>query len=201
MTDRETLYKGLSHAAWGYFFLSFDLNLGTVSVIPQFAGYILFYLAAEKLSGERRDLLLLRPLCVLLGAWAAGDWLMSWGGGRLDGQILFLDLLVAAAGLYFQFQFLTDMAALAEACLPSGEDNLAQRLRRRRTASIILSTASSLLSVRTGWLTGEQDWRFWTTVAVAAASLVTAVLIMAGLFELRKRFRPEERQERDPGEV
>ena len=33
MTDRKTLYDGISHAAWGYLFLYLDINLGTVSLL------------------------------------------------------------------------------------------------------------------------------------------------------------------------
>ena len=29
----EALYRGVSHAAWGYLFLYLDVNLGTVSKI------------------------------------------------------------------------------------------------------------------------------------------------------------------------
>ena len=36
MTDRSSLYKGLSCAAWGYLFLCLDINLGTVSILPGF---------------------------------------------------------------------------------------------------------------------------------------------------------------------
>lgn len=192
MTDRENLYQGLSHAAWGYFFLNFDFNFNNVSVLPKFVGYILFYLAIEKLAGERRDLKLLRPLCVLLGAWAAGDWLLSWGGEGIDGHVLFLDLLVGAAGLYFQFQFLTDMAALAEIYRPSEDNNLDQRLRRRRTAYIVLVTVVSILSTQPGRivLRGE-DWRTWIMLILAAGAMITALMIMLGLFELRKFFRPD----------
>ena len=122
MTDQHTLYSGLSNAAWGYFFLNFDFNLGTVSILPRFVGFLLFLSAIKKLSGERRDLALLRPLCLLLAAWNAIDWLLSWTGGNLDGHILFLDLLVAVAGLYFHFQFLTDIAVFAEQYQPEGGD-------------------------------------------------------------------------------
>ena len=62
MTDRENLYKGLSHAAWGYFFLNFNFNLNNVSILPVFVGYILFFFAIKRLAEERRDLRLLRPL-------------------------------------------------------------------------------------------------------------------------------------------
>lgn len=78
MTDRQTMYGGLTCAAWGYFFLFFDFNLGTVSVLPAFAGYLMLRAAARDLSAERRDLSLLRPLLALLAVWAFGDWLLSW---------------------------------------------------------------------------------------------------------------------------
>ena len=132
MIDQSTLHSGLSNAAWGYFFLNFDFNLGTVSIFPRFVGFLLFLSAIRKLSGARRDLALLRPLCALLGVWAAVDWLFSWSGGSVDGQILFLDLLVSVAGLYFHFQFLTDMAAFAEQYQSEGGD-LDSRIRRRRS--------------------------------------------------------------------
>ena len=62
MTDRKTLYDGISHAAWGYLFLYLDINLGTVSVLPRFVGWLMFLSAIEKLKAERRDLALLRSL-------------------------------------------------------------------------------------------------------------------------------------------
>ena len=189
MTDRENLYQGISHAAWGYFFLNFDFNLNNVSILPAFVGYILLYLAVVKLAGERRDLLLLRPLGVLLAVWRGGDWLMSWGGTDLDGQVLFLDLLIAAAGLYFQFQFLTDMAALADAYRPVEDNDLGARLRRRRTAYIVLVTVVSLISTQPGqiMIRGD-DWRTVIMVILAVIACIIAVTIMAALFELRKFF-------------
>lgn len=189
MTERENLCKGLSYAAWGYFFLNFDLHLGTVSILPQFAGYILLCLAVEKLAGERRDLLLLRPLCILLAVWSGGDWLLSWGGGDIDGHVLFLDLLVAAAELYFQYQFLTDIAALAEVCQPEGR-NWDSKLRRRRTAYIVLVTAFSLFtSLTDAWL--GADWRTAGTLVLMAVSMVISLMIMSALFHLRKSVRKE----------
>lgn len=194
MTDQNTLYSGLSNAAWGYFFLNFDFNLGTVSIFPRFVGFLLLLSAIRKLSGERRELALLRPLCILLAIWAAVDWLLSWGGGDVDGQILFLDLLVSVAGLYFHFQFLTDMAAFAEQYQPEGGD-LDSRIRRRRTVYIILITLIAVIS----WLCisrlnpqqlGTDSGILWGALAAAAvAAVITDLFIMAALFELRRCFR------------
>lgn len=187
--DREMLYRGLSHAAWGYFFLHFDFNLGTVSVFPRFAGFLLLLSAINKLSGERRDLALLRPLAILLAAWHGVDWLLSWAGMDVDGHILFLDLLVTAANLYFHFQFLTDMAALAEQYQPAGDD-LDRRLRRRRTAYVVLITVIALILDLPSGLLG--NWQHWTAMGMAVAACIVAVFVMTGLFGLRRCFREGE---------
>lgn len=196
MTDREKLYHGLSQAAWGYFFLSFDFNLNSVSVLPRFVGWLLLLSAVGKLSGERRDLALLRPLCVLLAAWDGVDWLLSWGGGDLDGTILFLELLVTVAVLYFHFQFLTDMAALAARYQPEGE-TLDQRLYHRRTLYTVLTTAG-ILAGRLALRFPGEAW-LWLLGAVAVVGCVAALLVIISLFQLRRYVR--EGQETDGGDL
>lgn len=189
LTDQKTIYQGLSHAAWGYFFLDFDLNLGTVSVIPRFVGFLLLLSAISKLSGHRRDLALLRPLCILLSAWNGVDWLLSWFGGNVDGKVLFLDLLIAAAGLYFHFQFLTDMAALAETYQDERED-LDRRLRNRRTVYVVTLTVVELFSHLAAKLDG--DWLQYVVMISAVVALIAALSVMFGLFALRRCVKSEE---------
>ncbi len=183
--ERETLYTGLSHAAWGYFFLNFDVNFGTVSVIPRFVGFLLLLSAIGKLSGERRDLALLRPLGILLAGWSGLDWLLSWGGGDVGGHILFLDLLVSAARLYFEFQLLTDLAAIAETYQPE-ESDLDRRIRRHRTEDMVLVTLLSLLV-----FLPQAEWRDWLVLALAVLVCVVSLMIMWNLFQLRRCLREE----------
>lgn len=185
MTDRETLYKGTSYAAWGYLFLYLDINLGTVSILPRFVGYILFFLAIERLSAQRRDLSLLRPLCILLIVWNIADWLASWAGADLDGRFPALDLIVGAASLYFQFQFLTDCAALA-AEYQQPDRELDRRLLRWRTVQTLLITAVTLLRYPAEFF--GDVWGY-AAMALAAAGVFVALCLMAALFALRKLFR------------
>lgn len=189
MTDREILYSGLSNAAWGYFFLHIDFNVNTVSVLPRFVGYLLLLSAIGKLSGERRDLALLRPLCVLLAVWSGVDWLFSWAGADLNGLFPPVDLLIEVMGLYFHFQFLTDMAALAEAYQPEG-GNLGQRLRRRRAAYTVLCTVMSVFR-RLPYGRFQED-AVVVMIALLAVMVVMMLFIMGGLFELRRIFREQE---------
>ena len=192
--DNRDIYSGLSHAAWGYFFLHFDFNLNSVSIFPRFVGWLLLLSACKKLSGERRDLALLRPLSVLLAAWYALDWLLSWGGGDVNGHILFLDLLLAVAGLYFHFQFLTDMAALAERYQPEGAD-LDGKLCRRRTVYVVLTTLTALLGDFGLLAALPEHLGEWIFIGMALAALIAAFLIMAALFRLRRFFREGETEQ------
>ena len=190
MTERETIYTGLSHAAWGYFFLHFNLSFNGVNVLPNFVGWCLLLSAISKLSGERRDLKLLRPLAALLACWNGVDWLLSWGGGSVEEYDVFVGLLVTASSLYFHFQFLTDMAALAAQYQPEGGD-LDRCLLRRRTAYTVMLTAVCLIA-NLNELAPWEGWA-WATTLLALVGLIVALMIMLNLFDLRKCFQEEER--------
>ncbi len=190
MTDRQTMYTGLSHAAWGYLFLCLDFNLGNVSVLPRFAGWLLFLSAIEKLKEERRDLALLRPLGVLLALWTGADWLLSWAGKDVDGHFPPLDLIVAVAQLYFLFQFLTDLAALANAyCREPEAADLGRKILLCRTVQTVLVTAiaPSPYLPRPGWLPdGLADG---AVLLLALAYALLGIALMLYLFQLRRAFQ------------
>lgn len=190
MTDRSSLYKGLSCAAWGYLFLCLDFNLDNVSILPRFVGWLLFLSAIENLREMRRDLALLRPLGVLLALWTGADWLASWAGKDVDGHLLPLDLIVAVAQLYFLFQFLTDLAALARTwCREPEAADLSRRILRCRTVQTVLVTAIALSSYlpRPGWLpSGLMDG---AVVVLALVYALLGIALMLYLFRLRGAFK------------
>lgn len=71
----SSTYRGLTKIAWGYVFLHLNLNLGTLNVLPNWVGYLLFFSAITLLGDQLRDLTLLKPFCILLGARELADWL------------------------------------------------------------------------------------------------------------------------------
>ena len=93
MPDRKTIYDGLSCAAWGYFFLYFNINLGNVSILPSFVGYLLLLSAIGSLQAVRRELALLRTPGRLLALYTVAGWALSWVGTQLPGHVQFLDLV------------------------------------------------------------------------------------------------------------
>ena len=195
MTDRETLYSGLSNAAWGYFLLHFNFNLGfngaRINILPEFAGFLLLLSAIKKLSAERRDLGLLRPLCILLAAWHGAKWALAIVGINMDDmRFIYLSLIVMVATLYFHYQFLTDMAALAERYQPEGE-SLDRRIRNRRTALLVLTTAFDLLGslVQLFQLEEQAAVLAGAVTCAAVVVLILVILIMVSLFQLRRFVR------------
>lgn len=178
------LYRGATKAAWGYLFLYLDVYVGGVTILPVCAGYLLFWQALGLLEGEDRDLSLLRPLCLLLGLWHAGAWLYAWTGGALEGRFPPLDLIVEVVTLYFHFQLFTDLAGLAAKYQTEGMD-LDRRLLRLRTVQALVTTALALavlLSV------GPEGPAGWGVLAMAVVGLVVALLLMRGIFALRRCF-------------
>lgn len=184
MNDQKDLYKGISRAAWGYFFLYVDFNLGTVSILPAFAGYLLFLSAIELLSAKRRELTLLRTFAILLALWHGIAWLLSWVGASLDGRFIPLDLVAAVINLYFHFQLLTGLAALTRE-YPSGEE-LERRILKWRTLQALLTTVT-VMAVRLPIASGEYQEDFLIVLTILA--LIVTFGLMLTLFSFRRFVR------------
>lgn len=185
MTSREKLYLGTSRAAWGYLFLYFDVNLGTINLLPNAAGYFLLLSAIRFLEEERRDLSLLRPLGMFLAAWYGADWVMSLWGSSLNGLIPALQLLVVVVGLYFHFQLFTDFAALAHLYKGPG-DTLDRQLLICRTVQTLLQTALIAMTYLSQWM--REVWDY-VSIVLMLVDVIIGLCLMMTLFELRKRFR------------
>ena len=187
--NNQNIRHALSRIAWAYLLilLNFRIN-GGLDLLPDWVGYLLIFLAIGMLAGELRDLPLLKPFCVLLGAASLVDWLaLPLSGSELTGRFFLLSALAACVSLYFHFQLLTDLALLADG--PGNTPVLACRLRLCRNIDAVLQIAVTLLAILP--LPAEERWvqllsaltvLFWTGVR-----LLTAV----SLFSLRSRFSLE----------
>lgn len=116
----DLVYRGI-RAAWGYFFLYFDIRLGQLNILPEFGAYLLFLSAIHFLEGQRRDLALLRPLGWLMAAWSGLGWAAELFGTTLDFPVV--GIVIGAVQMYFHFQMMTDFAALAQ-CYQGADQTL-----------------------------------------------------------------------------
>lgn len=180
--NREQIYRGLSKVAWGYVFLTFNLNLGTLNVLPNWAGYLFFLAAIGLLGEELRDLPLLKPFCALLAVVDVVDWLaILVTGESLVGRFFLVYLLVVCVSIYFQFQLITDLALLAEEYgLPS------EGLRGCRNVDAAISV---LILLPLPW----EDNELLTVLSILLllTGIIVRLILVWQLFALRKSFRPE----------
>ena len=176
----NNIYRGLTKIIWGYVFLHLNVNLGTLNVLPDWVGYLLFFSAIILLGDQLRDLTLLKPFCILLGVGELVDWLtVLFTGGALVEQFFLLDALLTCISLYFHFQLLTDLAILAEGAGESGGG-----LRTCRNVDAVLRT---LLCLPLPW----EDWDTLGTLilmGVLVVGIIVMFCIIWQLFRLRKRF-------------
>ena len=53
MIERERLTAGVNLVAWGYIFLLLNVDINGFSLIPNFVGYLLLFLAIRRLKAPR----------------------------------------------------------------------------------------------------------------------------------------------------
>ena len=182
MTDYQKLYTGIGRAAWGYFFIYFDINLNTVSILPSFIGYLLFLSAINHLCDEERELNLLRTLGIILTVWHIASWFASFGAIKLDGMLPAVDIIIGVVNIYFHFQLLTNLASIA-AKYQSEDHEFDAKLLRYRTMQTVMITAVIILGYLAKWQT---ELVTVISVGMIIVYLIVAVLLMKALFDLRR---------------
>lgn len=187
MMEYENRYNGIRKVFWGYFFLYFNINIESVSILPSFVGYLLFLSAIGCMEEEERELSLLRPLGGILAAWHGVTWLISWGGVTLDGRFPVVDILMGLINLYFHFQLLTNMASIARKHQPE-DYSLDAELLRYRTVQTVILTAMILLGYVSEWF---RNFGVVAALGMAIVYLIAGLGLMKNLHEL-KGCLPEE---------
>ena len=158
--------SALSRIAWAYLLIHLHFRLNNLDLLPDWAGYLLIFSAIGLLAGELRDLPLLRPFCILLGAVSGVDWLsFLLTGAEFTGRFFLLSALITCVALYFHFQLLTDLAALADRRSgEGGRSPLGRRLRLCRNADAVFRVAFCLLPYLANWR--------WVELLIALLSLL-----------------------------
>lgn len=107
-----SLKNAISKFAWGYFFLYFNINLGTLNILPAFVGYFLFLSAIKDLKMEEKSMALLKPFGIILLIWKAVCWSLDLFS--LSYSLVFITLITGIIEINFHFQALTNIASIAK---------------------------------------------------------------------------------------
>ena len=135
MERKDLLCRAIKKIAWAYVFLYFDINLGTIDILPAFGAYWIFYKAIrDSISLEEETANLLKPIAILLVIYQSILWLLRCFA--IPTEILLITEIGAVVSLYFHFQLLTNLADIARRYQCPQE----RFLLRFRTMQTILQT-------------------------------------------------------------
>ena len=112
MERKEQLSRALRKIFWAYIFLYFDINIGTIDLLPAGLGYIFFYQAIrDGIETEEESSKLLKPICWILIIYRIVEWFMNIL--QLPTDIFIITEIMSVIALYFHFQLLTNLANIA----------------------------------------------------------------------------------------
>lgn len=188
METYNKLYDGISKVAWGYFFLYFNINLGTVSILPSFVGYILFLKAIDLLQSDERELSLLRTLGIILTVWNVIEWIATCINYSFGSSWQFVTIITSLVSMYFHFQLITNLASIATKYQQKGYEQ-DKKLLRYRTIQTIMQTTFTISTVFAPHFDGFITYIYFCLAIVYA---VVCICIMKALFDLRKCLRRDE---------
>ncbi len=176
------LSKAIRKIAWGYLFLHFHINLGTVDILPDFLGFLWILQGIWGLRREVEAAGLLEPFGIFLVAWNLLKWLAAIFGGVLPGFGMeslstVVSLFLSVIPLYFHFQLQTDLATVADRY----ETERGGCIRLLRTVYTVLTTG---LFLRV--LNPVHEAFTWISTAVVVISLLAAVVLCIQLFGLAR---------------
>ena len=182
----KQLTSSLYCVAIGFGILSFNINLGRINILPDWLGYWLILKSLDDIAVEEPSAALLKPLGKLLMLWHIGVWFLQLAGSNVDGG--FIVYVVAVEQLYFQFQLLTNLAAIAANYVPQYE----RRILQLRTVMTLVVTGYTLVSAV---IQSEAVMVLAAAVQLAAALWLFRTLLhmeeaMTELFGLKQETTP-----------
>ena len=179
MTDRERLGKAVGKIAWGYFFIYFNINLGTIDLLPTFVGYIFILNSIDTLAEEERSTALLKPLLYILIVWEILKWINGFVNFTPSGYIYTLiNTIVIVISIYYNFQLFTNLASIAEKLFCKEKDGLLVL----RTVYTILLTVVSVLGI----IKINEDIMSIISFVLIAITLVIIIATSSVLFGFKK---------------
>ena len=118
----------------------FNLNIGTVNLIPNWLGYLLFYDAIHVIVQYEESAQLLKPFVKILGIYELIAWVLACLAISTDSYSI-IYILMHIIEVYFYFQLLTNISHIA---FMHHYDQLANQLKTLRTLKLISITLFAL---------------------------------------------------------
>lgn len=110
--DISTMRSAIKKVAWGFFLILFHINIGTIDILPDWAGYVLMVSSLAFIALEEESAKLLRPFGIILIVWNVIEWVLEIF--TLSSYLSFISIVPTVLNIYFCFQLFTNLADIAE---------------------------------------------------------------------------------------
>ena len=180
MTDYKELSNKIRRVGWGFVFILFNINIGTVSILPKWAGYMMIISALPVLASQVPSAKLLKPLGVALAVYSGAEWAMKIIS--LDYSLAVLSVLIMCILVYFNFQLFTNLAEIAE------KHSCPQQkgLLKLRTALIITEVITNIILIVVRISTDNDDFTYFIPIIMGIIQLIMMICICVNIFSLAK---------------
>lgn len=180
MISFENTQKAILKFAWGYFFLYFNINIGTLNILPSFVGYLLFLSAIGDLSQEEKSIKLLKPFGIILCIWEFISWILD--AFAVGFNLSLIVVLIGIIEIYFHFQALTNIASIATKFQKADMSFDKKFLALRTIQSAMLTVLTVFNSLKMYF----NEYVKYMSIAFAIVALVVSLIIMFTMFSFRK---------------
>ena len=191
------LKKGITYIAFGFLFtlVNFSLTFNGTSVVvtPDFVGWILLFLAYDKLGSYAQDRRFIKWISLAQALVYAVVWTAEIFYPELNvDTIKTVATLVSAIYMFFLFGILEK---IAHDCAPNKE----KTIRTLKIANLVLYAA--LFAISLIWKLISQEAAVTMFALVGIVALIVAIITAAELFKLRSTIsaikETEQVEERD----
>ncbi len=185
----EQIKKGLSFAAFGFLFVLVNINLNfndaRINIMPEFVGWILFFLAFDRLGSYTAGRKYLKWISFFLIILTAAQWLLAvtqFFSYETDMLAALLPTTVTILSTFYFFMFFASLVDIARDFNSPRADTL-HFLRWFNLIVELAFLAMALIFIATGEASAT------LTLVFGVAALVSAIATAVTLFRLRNDVR------------
>lgn len=173
MEKKERLSKAIKKIGWGYVMLYFNINIGTIDILPSWWAYIMFFREGinDGVAEEEEAVHLLKPIGLVLGIYYLITWFLTMFGVPTD--LFLVTEIVSVISLYYHFQLLTNLANIAKKYGCEQEKSI---LTLRTVQTILLTILA---------FTVHFEEIYWISLGIAVAQII----IVIGICVVLRRFK------------
>ncbi len=176
------LKKGLSYVAFGFLFTLVELNLnfqnGTINVMPDFIGWILFFLAFDKLGIYVENKKYLKWISLVMIILTGTIWVLGIAKPEISTDILTTTATIIS--LIYMFILFGAVEQIAR----DDQSKKESTIHMLKIINLVLYAGFVITAL--GFAAASQGALAMLAAVLGVAALVAAIVTLVVLFQLRK---------------